>query len=137
MNALSLLNSFENEINRPFFRRSLSDTMNRNWLGEFEKSAAGNEFPSEMKYDDKGAAWSLVVELAGVTKENIKIDTTEGSLRLTGEKVKGVNTGKFEGLYSLPENVDSEKIVATFEDGILNILMPVSEKKLSKSIQIK
>lgn len=117
MNALSLLNSFEREFGRPL-------------VGE-------KVFPSLMKFDDKNAVWHLTVELAGVTKENVKIATTDGYLRLTGEKTKGFNTGKFEGLYSIPEGVNEEKIEAVFEDGILNVNIPLPEKKLAKNIQIK
>lgn len=135
MNALSLLNSFEREFGRPLFRASRED---RNWLNELTESDTQKAFPSSMKYDEEKAAWTLIVELAGVTKENVKIDTTDGYLRLTGEKTKGFNTGKFEGLYTLPEGVDEEKIEASFEDGILNVNIPKPEKKSStKNIQIK
>ena len=121
MNALSLLNSFERDFARPLVREMAREKV----------------FPSLMKYDDKNAAWQLTVELAGVTKENVKIDTSEGYLRLTGEKTKGFNTGKFEGLYAIPEGVNEEKIEAVFEDGILNVNIPMPEKKLAKNIQIK
>lgn len=117
MNALSLLNSFERDFARPLVREKV--------------------FPSLMKYDDKNTAWQLTVELAGVTKENVKIDTSEGYLRLTGEKTKGFNIGKFEGLYAIPEGVNEDKIEAVFEDGILNVNIPMPEKKLAKNIQIK
>ncbi len=122
MNALSLLNNFEHEFGYPL-------------LGNQYETR--KEFPSLMKYNEEKAVWNLSVELAGVTKENIKINTNEGCLRLTGEKTKGFNIGKFEGLYSLPEGIDEEKIEATFEDGVLNVILPLPEKKLSKNIQIK
>lgn len=135
MNALSLLNTFEREFGRPFFRTTRED---RNWLNEFAESDTQKVLPASMKYNEEKAAWNLIVELAGVTKENVKIDTTDGYLRLTGEKTKGFNTGKFEGLYTLPEGIDEEKIEATFEDGILNVNIPMTEKKsTTKSIQIK
>ena len=135
MNALSLLNTFEKEFGRPFFRAARED---RNWLNDFAESDTQKVLPASMKYDEEKATWNLVVELAGVTKENVKIDTTDGYLRLIGEKTKGFNTGKFEGLYNLPEGIDEEKIEATFEDGILNVCIPTTEKKsTAKSIQIK
>lgn len=90
-----------------------------------------------MKYNEEKSIWNLTVEMAGVTKDHVKIDTTDGYLRLTGEKTKGFNIGKFEGLYALPEGVDEEKIEAVFEDGILTVNMPMPAKKLSKNIQIK
>ena len=134
MSALSLLNSFEREFDRPIFRAAASE---RNWLNELNNPDTRKAFPSLMKYNEEKAVWTLSVELAGVTKQNIKIDTNDGYLRLTGEKTKGFNTGKFEGLYALPEGVNEERIEASFEDGILNINIPMLEKKLSKNIQIK
>lgn len=133
MSALSLFNNFEREFTGPFFRKISDD----NWPNEFVKSNVERVFPSVMKYDESRGVWALMVELAGVIKDDIKIDTTDGYLRLTGEKTKGVNTGKFEGLYHLPEGVDLEKISATFENGVLNVDIPVAEKKLTKNIQIK
>lgn len=135
MNALSLLNTLEREFGRPLFRTARED---RNWVNEFAESDAQKIYPASMKYDEEKSVWNLVVELAGVLKENVKIDTTDGYLRLTGEKTKGFNIGKFEGLYNLPEGVDEEKIEARFEDGILNVNIPMTEKKsTTKSIQIK
>lgn len=129
MNALALLNNLERDFGRPFFRNS--------WLNEFPETQTQHNFTSVMRYDDKKSAWNLTVELAGVTKENIKIDTADGYLQLSGEKTKGLHTGKFEGSYRLPEGVDAEKIEATFEDGILSVEIPMMEKKTAKPIQIK
>ena len=137
MNALAFLNNFEKEFTGPFLNRSLNRSLNKDWLGEYAKTNASDELSSSLKYDEKEMAWTLMVELAGVTKDHIKIDTTDGYLRLTGEKTKGVHTGNFEGYYNLPEDIDAEKIAATFEDGILSVHMPVAEKKLAKTIQIK
>lgn len=133
MNALTLLNNIEREFNRPLFRR----VRGNEWFNEFNELSPERNLAALMKYDDNNSVWNLTVELAGVTKENVKIDTDNGYLRLTGEKTKGLGTGKFEGLYQLPEGIDAEKIEASFEDGILNVGMPMAEKKLTKNIQIK
>ena len=129
MNALTLLNNFERELARPFFHN--------NWLNDLAETRAQNSFSSLMTYDEKAAKWKLTVELAGVTKENLKIDTLDGYIQLSGEKTKGLQKGKFEGRYHLPEGVDVEKIEAAFEDGILTVDIPLNEKKSTKTIQIK
>ena len=143
MNALALFNTFEKEMNKPFFRSTVnfptSNFWEDSWLTELTNSTNKDrsEFLTSLKFDEKESLWTLLVELAGVSKENIKIDTTSGSIRLSGEKTKGIHTGPFEFMYNLPENIDEEKITAIFEDGVLNIKMPLVEKKLAKSIQIK
>lgn len=133
MNALTLLNNFEREFARPFFARSVGN----DWFNELAENSRERALPAALKYNEKNSTWNLTVELAGVTKENVKIDTDEGYLRITGEKTKGLSTGKFEGIYQLPNDIDTEKIEAAFEDGILTVAMPIAEKKLTKNIQIK
>lgn len=129
MNALALLNNLEREFNTPFYRSP--------WAKDWTETDFNRTLPSTLKYDEAKKNWTLTIELAGVTKENIKIETENGLLRLSGEKTKGVNTGKFEGHYRLPEDIDTEKIEAKFEDGILMVDMPTAEKNLTKNIQIK
>lgn len=129
MNALTFLNNFERELGRPLFKN--------NWLDDLAEARAYHTFSSSFTYDDKKAIWNLTVELPGVTKEHVKVDTHDGYIELSGEKTKGFNLGKFEGRYRLPEGVDTEKIAATFEDGVLNIEIPMTEKKASKTVQIK
>lgn len=129
MNALTLLNNFERELTKPFFRNA--------WLNDYADLKPQSTFSSVLNFDEKASAWTLTVEMAGVTKDNLKINTLDGSLRLEGEKTKGVDTGKFELNYRLPQDVDAEKIEAVFEDGILNVSFPLVEKKAAKTIQIK
>lgn len=132
MNALSLLNNFEREFARPFFRAPARDV----WFGDLANTVGGF-YNSAMTYDEKESKWNLMVELAGVTKENIKVDTEEGYVRVSGEKTKGLNTGKFETKFNLPEDVDTEKFEASFEDGVLTVAMPLVARKTAKSITIK
>ncbi len=135
MNALSLLNNFEREFARPLWATPLRGS----WINQLnemtdEKTAS---FSSELTFDKEKSAWYLNIEMAGVTKENVKVDTDDGYLHVTGEKTKGLNKGKFDMHYNVPENVDFEKVAATFEDGILAIEMPVQAKKAVKAIEIK
>lgn len=129
MNALTLLNNFEREFAHPFFRNS--------WLRDFDAAPTHNTLSSQMTYNEEKAAWVLTVELAGVTKENLKIDTLDGYLQISGEKTKGLTQGKFEGRYHLPENVNLDKVEAAFEDGILSVEIPLLAKQPAKTITIK
>lgn len=132
MNALAILNNFEREFAKPFW--------NNSWLSEdqaYAHEAYQNNFSSVFKYDEKKAAWNLTVELAGVSKEHLKLDTLDGFIQVSGEKTRGLRPGKFEARYQLPKGVDTEKIEATFEDGILSLEIPMLEKKPSKTITIK
>jgi len=94
-------------------------------------------FSSEMKFITDKSHWQLTAELAGVQKDNLKLDAKEGLLVVSGEKTKGVVTGKFEKAFRIPEDCDVEKIEAEFTDGILTLTIPLIEKKTVKSIQFK
>jgi len=96
-------------------------------------------------------AYYIEVELPGVKKEDINIDVNEDTLTISGErkikeehkddtfyKVESVY-GKFERSFSLPEDVDTDKIEATSKNGVLEIKIPKVQKveKAPKKIEIK
>jgi HSP20 family protein len=87
--------------------------------------------------------------LPGIKKEDININVENDTLTINAER-KEINDikynrkqtyfGKYERSFVLPENVNSENIQASLNDGILNLVIPkiVVDKKISKkSIEIK
>ncbi len=88
------------------------------------------------------------VSLAGVKKENIKIDIEDDVLTINAERKeneqkynkKQTYYGKYVKSFTLPESIDKENIQASFEDGILKLGIPKMEieaKKEVKQIEIK
>lgn len=88
-------------------------------------------------------------EIPGVPKENLKITLQDNILTIEGEK-KNVNEekdveyyreerafGKFKRSFTLPVEVDSDKVDAKFEDGILEIKLIKHEPKEAKERVIK
>ncbi|MFN3697587.1 MAG: Hsp20/alpha crystallin family protein [Pseudobdellovibrio sp.] len=125
-----MFNQFENHwMNSPLRLRDL--------YNEFSDVDSAPTFSSEMKFITEKSHWQLTAELAGVVKDNLKLDAKEGLLVVSGEKTKGVTTGKFEKVFRLPEDCDVDKIEAEFTDGILTLTIPLIEKKTVKSIQLK
>ena len=96
-------------------------------------------------------AYYIEVDLPGVSKDDINIDVDENTLTISGiRKVKEEHKddsfykvesvyGKFERSFSLPEDVDTDKIEAKHENGVLEIKIPKVEKveKAPKKIEIK
>ncbi|MDR2010990.1 MAG: Hsp20/alpha crystallin family protein [Bacteroidales bacterium] len=93
----------------------------------------------------------FIIEIAapGFEKENFKIEINNDLLEIISEKelkdekkenkyfYKGFSYENFKRSFSLPENVDKEKISANYENGILKVIIPKDEKKkISKQIQI-
>lgn len=49
---------------------------------------------------------------------------------------KEITRGEFQRTLSLPENVDEEKATASYQDGILKVSIPKTEKSKPKTIEI-
>ena len=102
--------------------------------------------PVDVFEDQEGI--KLTAELPGVKAEDVKISLENQTLTLRGEKkqiaeetVEKVHRyersyGSFERTFTLPSTVDSEKIQATFADGILTVTLPKVEKAKPREIPV-
>lgn len=90
--------------------------------------------------------YQVKAELPGRLKESIKIKIDNGYLTIsstTGYEEKSEDTfllaeiqrGSMSRTISLPEKVDEDSVVATYSDGILEIVLPKTNKS-SKEISI-
>ena len=90
----------------------------------------------------------LKAELPGVEKKDISVDlkgrvlTLKGALSSEAE-VKEDNyyrkeraSGKFERSFTMPGDVDPEKIQADYKDGILKITVPKPENRKKRQITV-
>jgi HSP20 family protein len=90
----------------------------------------------------KGDTYFVEAELPGVSKSDLDVSVEGNTLTLRGERKQSRETreedyfiresqyGSFIRRLTLPEGVNTEKIHASYEDGVLRISMPV-EKKLA------
>ena len=88
------------------------------------------------------------VELPGFTQEDLKLRAENGVLTLEGERKFEKESekkayhrverayGRFVRAFSLPVNVDPEKINASLVDGVLTVELPKREEAKPKSIPI-
>lgn len=88
-------------------------------------------------------------ELPGMNNEDIEISLTGNSLSISGQRIipkegdtvryhrREREAGKFSRMISLPGSVDTDKVEASFKDGILTIVLPKSEAMKPKQIQVK
>lgn len=93
--------------------------------------------------DEKG--YDVQVAVPGMNKEDFKLDLDDNVLTVSGERkmsresknngVHSVETqyGTFARSFTLPEDVDSAKINAKYNNGILEIRIPKDEKKAVKT----
>src|SRR3989337_75350 len=88
-------------------------------------------------------------DLPGLNKDEIQIDLKDNTLTLKGEKkfeekVSKDNYirverayGSFVRSFTLPQNVDPEKIKAEYKEGVLEITIPKKEEAKPKQIKVE
>ncbi|MDC7243248.1 MAG: Hsp20/alpha crystallin family protein [Pleomorphochaeta sp.] len=115
-------------------------------------SSASYKVPPVDVYElDDG--YYIDVELPGYSNDdvNVKVENNTLTLSTTDEYNKKIESDSekkeylvketsskriFKRSFSLPKDIDDEKIVATFNSGILNVKLPKSKKLEAKTIEI-
>ncbi len=107
-----------------------------------------NWYPSADISEGKDA-YTVRVELPGVTKDDVKITLQENVLTIQGEKKQENETkdtnyhrlersyGSFSRSFRLPTLVKADKIDANYKDGVLSIVLPKADEAKTKEIEIK
>ena len=93
-------------------------------------------------------AYHLRADLPGLTAEDIDINVTADTVSISGE-TKGQQDvtsegwlrqerryGKFQRAFTLPAQLESNKVEATFDNGVLTLVMPKAENVRPRQIKI-
>jgi HSP20 family protein len=94
-------------------------------------------------------AFVVQLDLPGVEKDNVKVKFEDNTLVVSGERKYESTTdeksfhrveriyGSFTRSISVPKDIDSEKISASFKNGVLEITLPKTNEVKPKEIEIK
>lgn len=116
--------------------RMFSDTMTR---------AGGSQFMPRVDIVENDKTYEIHVAVPGMNKEDFQLEVKDNFLTVSGERKfesekkeanwHSIETqfGSFSRSFSLPENVDSAKINAKYNNGILEVSLPKDEKKALKT----
>ena len=134
MNPFALMRQFTEDMDRAF--------------GQVPNGGGGWRPAIEVKQEkDK-----LIVkaELPGINKEDVKVNITDGTLTVEGERKQEKEEkregyvhsersyGKFLRSIALPEGAKTDQAAAQFKDGMLEVSIPVPEvKEAGRQIPIK
>jgi len=105
------------------------------------------DFIPRVNITSNGDGYILHFEVPGMNKNEIKIGFAENTLTVSGErKTSGDNdtvwirrerdTGKFERSNRFQKEVDGTRISATYEEGVLKIVVPYADEAKPKQITI-
>lgn len=93
--------------------------------------------------------YTLHLELPGLKLEDIKITLEDNTLSIRGEKTRTEEQknatyhrlervyGTFERAFTLTHAVKSDKIEATYRDGVLEVTVPKAEEAKAREIPVK
>ncbi len=126
-----------------------------------QRQAANNQEPDSLRpkvdiSEDK-IAFHILAELPGVKSNDVKIAVDKNVLSISGKKVANLeqsnnqekteqlNTphmmerrfGDFSRSFTLPNTVDAKKLEATFNDGVLSLLIPKKEEDVQQSFEVE
>lgn len=132
-----------------------------NFFNDFEKEFFGDssralaqrggdmfaDFAPPVDIEESEEMYMVSADLPGLKREDIKIDLNNRLLKISGERCREMKEesnsyversyGKFVRTFTLPEAVDSKKIEAHFEDGVLRVLLPKTEAAAAQEIKIE
>lgn len=129
---------------------ALRDEMDRLFDGSFAPvfrtpGSFSRWAPALDVYQDKDQ-FTVVAELPGLKKEDIELSLQDGVLTISGERKQEKKSeegyrnerffGRFQRSVTLPTSVDGDKIKATYQDGILKVVLPKAEEAKPKQIEV-
>lgn len=105
--------------------------------------------PVDIKETD--GEFNLSAEIPGFDESEISVYVDNHVLRIEGRKdekdekegknkkylLKERRTASFERSFTLPDNLDEEKISASFKNGVLDVVLPKLPKEEPKRIEVK
>lgn len=121
-------------LTEPLISTPIWDTAG--WIPAVELTEADNEY-------------LLTAELPGVPKGDVEVSVDDGVLTLKGEKktekeeqrgrthYRERRYGSFERAFTLPRNVDADKIKAEFKDGLVEVHLPKGAESKGRKIELK
>lgn len=128
-----------NEVERVF----------RDVLGGANAPATAGAFAPALDVEETGDEFTLVVELPGVSPEDVDITLEENVLTISGERTfydeKTEDTfrrverayGRFHRAVRLPDRVAGDQVEASYRDGLLTITVPKAEESKPRRIEVR
>lgn len=139
--------------------RELEEVQNRlaNFFGqpsllrrEHRQGITTAEWAPLVDISEDEESYRVCVELPEVRREDIKVSVENGTLVISGERRHEREEkkkeryhrverayGTFVRSFSLPDDVDAEKVHASYKDGVLNVRIPKTERARPRQVEVK
>jgi HSP20 family protein len=127
----------------------LQSDFDRRWETSWgHRGQSASVYPPINIYDD-GESFIARAEIPGVDPKTLDITVTGDTLTLRGKREieaagdqccyhrRERSAGEFRRAFTLPDQVDSTKVVATSTNGVLEILLPRAEQAKQRKVTVK
>lgn len=107
-------------------------------LTGFTDTLSPNQFPVDL-YEDKDNTY-VRAQLPGLTRDDINVEVVEDYLTISGNRKtkegEEEQSFSFSRSVSIPEDVQADKVSASYENGVLTVTMPKREEAKPKKISV-
>jgi HSP20 family protein len=117
--------------------------------GRSQSQAAERMWAPALDISERKDAYVVTVEVPGIKAEDLDITLEDGLLTIKGERRFTQDStdqqfhrverryGGFRRSITLPSQVQAEQIEASFEDGVLEVIVPKAEEAKPKKITVR
>ena len=92
-------------------------------------------------YNENEKEYYLTMDFPGMSKDDIEVTFDNNRLKISGQrksdKYDSYKYGKMERTFSVPSNVETDKISAKIDNGVLKVLLPKAKSSLGRKISVK
>lgn len=111
--------------------------------------AAGALFAPRVNFVETETGYEITADLPGMKPEDVHVEFRDGHLWITGERTDETQEegktyhrverryGQFRRVVALGNEVDADKVVAKYKDGVLTIDVPKIAAVQPKKIEVK
>lgn len=141
--------SLSSDISADFFREM--DQLLENW-GRMTPNRTRDErnFVPAFEVGEEDTHYMMSLDLPGLKKEDIKIEVSDNTLTISGERKRESSNGgnrkvhsyeksygMFRRSFTLPTSVDAGKVEARYEDGVLELYIPKMQAAKPRHVEIQ
>ena len=142
--TLEIITAFRN-THRPFI--DLFELFLEDWMRPYYRFEALEGWVPASEIAETDKEYVVIFELPGIDMKGLDISYKDGLLTVKGEKkndeTEGESfycserySGSFERSLVIPGKIKEDKIDATFNNGILKLILPKSEESAVKRIEV-
>ena len=125
-------------------QQAMESAMRSDWLGT--RTSGRGAYPPINAFRS-GEDFVLVMELAGVKKDDLSIEVKGDTVRIKGKKTIDAREnasvhrreraeGQFDRTLTLPAKIEAAQVRAEYRDGVLALHLPRAESEKPRSVAI-